>query len=276
MPASALIAVLAAALLHASWNLVLKSSSERLVAASAQVALGGIAFVPILVWRGFPTEVLPFLLASAVVEVGYIFALATAYDRADLSFVYPIARGSAPVLIAAGAFLGLSDRVTGLGWVALALICGGVLTIGLSAPTRRGAQWSLVTGFLIATYVTIDGAGVRRTSDALAYTAALFLLTATLLIPFALLMRGRTVVGLALKAEWKRQLLAGVASLGSYSLLLYASKSAPLSLVSAARESGVLFATLLGWWFLDERVIRLRLAAAALIALGVVLLALSR
>ena len=276
MPASALIAVLAAALLHASWNLVLKSSSERLVAASAQVALGGLAFIPILVWRGFPTEVLPFLLASAVVEVGYIFALATAYDRADLSFVYPIARGSAPVLIAAGAFLGLSDRVTGLGWVALALICGGVLTIGLSAPTRRGAQWSLITGFLIATYVTIDGAGVRRTSDALAYTAALFLLTATLLIPFALLLRGRAVVGSSLKAEWKLQLLAGVASLGSYSLLLYASKSAPLSLVSAARESGVLFATLLGWWFLDERVSRLRLAAAALIALGVVLLALSR
>ena len=276
MPASALIAVLAAALLHASWNLVLKSSSERLVAASAQVALAGLAFLPILVWRGFPIEVLPFLLASAVVEVGYIFALATAYDRADLSFVYPIARGTAPVLIAAGAFFGLSDRVTGLGWIALALICGGVLTIGLSAPTRRGAQWSLVTGFLIATYVTIDGAGVRRTSDALAYTAALFLMTATLLIPLALVLRGRAVVGSAVKAEWKKQLLAGVASLGSYSLLLYASRSAPLSLVSAARESGVLFATLLGWWFLDERVHRLRLVAALLIALGVVLLALSR
>ena len=159
-----------------------------------------------------------------------------------------------------GAFFGLSDRVTGLGWVALALICGGVLTIGLSAPTRRGAEWSLITGFLIATYVTIDGAGVRRTSDTLAYTAALFIMTAILLVPFALVLRGRAVVGLAVKAEWKRQLLAGVASLGSYSLLLYASRSAPLSLVSAARESGVLFATLLGWWFLDERVSRLRLA----------------
>jgi drug/metabolite transporter (DMT)-like permease len=276
MPASALIAVLAAALLHASWNLVLKSSSERLVAGSAQVALAGIAFIPVLVWRGFPTEVLPYLLGSAIVEVGYIYALAAAYDRADLSFVYPIARGSAPVLIAAGAFLGLSDRVTGLGWLALGLICGGVLMIGLSAATHRGAQWSLITGFLIATYVTIDGAGVRRTSDALAYTAALFLLTATLLVPFALVFRGRAVVGIALKAEWKLQLLAGVASLGSYSLLLYASKSAPLSLVSAARESGVLFATLLGWWFLDERITRMRLVASVLIALGVVLLALSR
>jgi drug/metabolite transporter (DMT)-like permease len=276
MPASSLIAVLAAALLHASWNLVLKSSAERLVAASTQVALAGVAFLPVLAWRGFPTEVLPFLMASAVVEVGYIFALATAYDRADLSFLYPIARGSAPVLIAVGAFFGLSDRVTGLGWPALLLICGGVLMIGLSAPTRRGAQWSLITGFLIATYVTIDGAGVRRTADTLAYTAALFSMTAVLLVPFALAVRGPAVVATALKADWKRQLLAGIASLGSYTLLLYASRSAPLSLVSAARESGVLFATLLGWWFLDEKVTRTRLTAAVVIALGVVLLALSR
>ena len=276
MPASSLIAVLAAALLHASWNLVLKSSTERLVAASTQVALAGVAFLPILVWRGFPGEVLPFLAASAVVEVGYIFALAMAYDRADLSFVYPIARGSAPVLIAVGAMFGLSDRVTGAGWFALALICGGVLTIGFSAASHRGVQWSLTTGFLIAAYVTIDGAGIRRTSDTLAYTASLYIMTAALLIPLALVVRGREVVGNALRADWKRQLLAGVASLGSYTLLLYASRSAPLSLVSAARESGVLFATVLGWWFLGERVTRTRWVAAFLIAAGVVLLSVSR
>jgi drug/metabolite transporter (DMT)-like permease len=134
----------------------------------------------------------------------------------------------------------------------------------------------LITGFLIATYVTIDGAGVRRTSDTLAYTASLFMMTGLLLVPFVLAMRGPTVVAASLKAEWKRQLLAGAASLGSYSLLLYASRSAPLSLVSAARESGVLFATLLGWWFLNERVTAWRWVAAALIAGGVVLLALSK
>jgi drug/metabolite transporter (DMT)-like permease len=276
MTAAALIAVLAAALLHASWNLVLKSSSERLVAASTQVALAGLAFLPILVWRGVPTEVFGFLVVSAIVEVAYIYALATSYDRADLSFVYPIARGSAPVLIALGAFLGLSDQVTGVGWAALALICGGVLTIGLSAPNHRGVQWSLITGLLIATYVTIDGAGVRRTSDALAYTASLYIMTALLLIPVALMVRGPGVVWSTLRADWRRQLLAGMASLGSYSLLLYVSRSAPLSLVSAVRESGVLFATLLGWRFLDERVTGPRWIAVLLIAAGVVVLALSR
>lgn len=276
MPAASLIAVLAAALLHASWNLVLKSSSERLVAAAAQVTMAGFVFLPVLIWRGFPIEALPYLLASGVVQLGYLYALATAYDRADLSFVYPIARGSAPVLIALGAFLGLSDLVQGLGWLALVLICGGVLIIGLSAPSRRGAEWSLITGFLIATYVTIDGSGVRQTDDTLAYTAALYFITAVLLVPVTLLARGSQVIGTAVKAEWRRHLFAGTASLASYSLLLYASRSAPLSLVSAARESGVVFATLLGWWVLDEHVTRPRWLAASLIAAGVVVLALSR
>ncbi len=276
MPASSLIAVLAAALLHASWNLMVKSSSERLVTAASQLALAGMAFLPVLVWRGFPTEALPYLLVSGVVQVGYVYALATAYDRADLSFVYPIARGSAPVLIALGAFFGFSDTVEGLGWLALALICGGVLIIGLSSPSRRGAEWSLITGSLIATYVTIDGAGVRQTDDTVAYVAALTLVTTAMLVPLTLALRGRQVVTGVVRAEWQRQLLGGAASMASYGLLLYASRTAPLSLVSAARESGVLFATLLGWWFLDERVTGLRWVAAMLIAAGVVLLALGQ
>ena len=276
MPALSLIAVLAAALLHASWNLVLKSSSERLVTGASQLALGGLAFLPVLVWRGFPTEALPYLLLSGVVQVGYVYALATAYDRADLSFVYPIARGSAPVLIALGAFFGFSDSLQGLGWLALALICGGVLIIGLAAPSRRGAEWSLITGSLIAAYVTIDGAGVRQTDDTVAYVGALTLITTVMLVPLTLVLRGQQVVKAVVKAEWRSQLLAGAASMASYGLLLYASRSAPLSLVSAARESGVLFATLLGWWFLDERVTRSRWIAALLIASGVVLLALGR
>jgi len=253
---------------------MLKSSAERLVTGASQLALAGLAFLPVLIWRGFPTEALPYLLVSGVVQVAYVYALATAYDRADLSFVYPIARGSAPVLIAVGAFFGLSDPVQGLGWLALALICGGVLIIGLSSPSRRGAEWSLVTGSLIAAYVTIDGAGVRRTDDTVAYVAALTLITTAMLVPLTLSLRGFQRVRAVVRAEWHLQLFAGAASMASYGLLLYASRSAPLSLVSAARESGVLFATLLGWWFLDERVTGLRWIAALLIAAGVVLLGL--
>lgn len=276
MPAAALLAVLVAALLHASWNLVVKSSSERLVAATAQVVLAGLLFFPVLIWLGPPFEVTPYLLASAVVQVGYLFALAASYDRADLSFVYPIARGSAPVLIALGALVGLSGPATGIGWLALALICGGVVMLGLSAPSHHGLGWALLTGFLIATYVTIDGAGVRQAEDVLAYTAALFFITGVLLVPLALIARGGEVVREALRVEWKRHLFAGAASLGSYGLLLFASRLAPLSLVSAARETAVVFATAGGWWFLNERVGRTRILATTIITAGVVVLALSR
>jgi drug/metabolite transporter (DMT)-like permease len=276
MPLSALGAVLAAALLHASWNLVVKSSSERLVAATAQTTLAGIVFFPVVLWRGVPTAALAFIFASALVQVVYLYSLATAYDRADLSFVYPIARGSAPVMIAVGALFGLSPLVRGPGWLALALICGGVLLVGLSAPAHHGVGWSLLTGLMIATYITIDGAGVRHAADALAYTALLYGVTAVLLVPFTLRARGYRVIAGALRLEWGRHLFAGAASLASYGLLLFASRSAPLSLVAAARETGVVFATLGGWWLLGERVSRPRLAASVVIAVGVAVLALSR
>jgi len=276
MPASALLAVLAAALLHASWNLIVKSSSDRLVAAATQVVLVGMAFIPVLIWTGLPLEAWEYVIASAVVQVGYLYSLASAYDRADLSFVYPLARGTAPLLIAVGGLIGLSTPATGIGWVALALICGGVIGIGLTAESHRGVNWSLITGVLIAAYITIDGAGVRQAESTLAYTAFLYAVTGLLLMPVVLGAKGIDKIKGALRLEWKRHLFAGGASLVSYGLLLAASLVAPLSLVAAARETGVLFATVGGWWFLHERLSRVRVLAAVVIAAGVALLALGR
>jgi len=274
MPAAALFAVLAAALLHASWNLVVKSSSERLVAAAAQIVLAALVSLPFLVWRGFPTAALGFLLASALVQTGYVYSLAAAYDRADLSFVYPLARGTAPVLIALGGLIGLSVAINGRGWLALALICGGVIALALTATSHSGVGWSLLTGVLIATYINIDGAGVARTPDTFAYTAALHAFTGVLLVPLVITLRGAALIRRAVRKEWKRHLVAGGASLLSYGLLLYASRLAPLSLVAAARETGVVFATLGGWWLLGEKVTPGRVAASILIAAGVAVLAL--
>ena len=276
MPASALVAVLAAALLHASWNLLVKSSSDRLVAAAAQVVLVAVAFIPVLIWTGLPLEAWEYVVASAVVQVAYLYSLASAYDRADLSFVYPLARGTAPLLIAVGGLIGLSTPATGIGWVALGLICGGVIGIGLSAESHHGVAWSLLTGVLIAAYITIDGTGVRQADNTLAYTAGLYAVTGVLLMPLVLWRRGLDNITAALKVEWKRHLFAGAASLISYGLLLAASLSAPLSLVAAARETGVLFATVGGWWFLQEHVSRSRVVASVVIAAGVAILALGR
>ncbi|HEX5671488.1 MAG TPA: EamA family transporter, partial [Acidimicrobiia bacterium] len=270
------VAVLAAALLHASWNLLVKSSSDRLVAAAAQVVLVAMAFIPVLIWTGLPLEAWEYVVASGMVQVAYLYSLASAYDQADLSFVYPLARGTAPLLIALGGLVGLSTPATGIGWVALALICGGVIGIGLSAETHHGVRWSLLTGVLIATYITIDGTGVRQADSTLAYTAFLYAVTGVLLMPLVLSMRGLGNIKDALRLEWKRHLFAGAASLISYGLLLAASLTASLSLVAAARETGVLFATLGGWWFLQERVSRSRVVASVVIAAGVALLALGR
>lgn len=276
MPVNALLAVLVAALLHATWNLLVKASGDRLITAAAQVVLGGLVFLPLVIGRGFPTEATPFLIASALVQAAYIYALASAYDRAELSFVYPIARGSAPLVIALGSLFGLSVRPGIAGWVALALICGGVVAIGFMAPHRHGLTPSLWTGFLIALYISIDGEGVTRTEDLLAYIAALYALAALAVIPLALLLRGPRQAARSVAGDWPSHLGGGVASMASYGLLLYASRLAPLSLVSAARETAVVFAAIGGWWFLDERIGRTRAAAIAVIALGMVVLALTR
>lgn len=276
MPTAALVAVLVAALLHASWNLLVKASGDRLVTASAQLVLAGLVSVPIVAWRGFPTEAIWFLLASSVVQVVYLYSLATAYNRADLSFAYPIARGSAPIIIALGSLAGLSTLPGLRGWLALALICGGVVGLGLASSSRHGLGPSLLTGFLIAVYISIDGAGVRATDDVIGYTASLTVLTSLLLIPAMLIARGGTQLRRALRSDWPRFLGGGVATLGSYGLLLYASQLAPLSLVAAARETSVVFAALGGWWFLDESVGRRRALAVTLIAVGMIVLAISR
>lgn len=276
MPLSALIAVLVAALLHASWNLMVKASGDRLVTASAQIVLAGIASLALVAWRGFPTSAIWFLAASAVTQVVYLYALATAYNRADLSFAYPIARGSAPIMIALGSLAGLSATPGPQGWVALTLICGGVVGLGLASASRQGLGPSLLTGFLIAVYISIDAAGVRAVDDTLAYVASLTVLTALLLVPMVMIARGSDQIRRAVRDDWPRFLGGGAASLGSYGLLLYASRLAPLSLVAAARETAVVFAAIGGWWFLNESVSRKRAMAVMAIALGMVVLALSR
>lgn len=276
MPVAAVVAVLVAALLHAGWNLVVKSSGDRLVAATSQVVLAALVSFPLVIARGFPTGGTSFLLGSAVVQVIYLYALAAAYNHADLSFVYPIARGSAPVLIALSALAGLSEPIAARGWLALALICGGVAAMGLAARSHQGLGWSLLTGLLIATYITIDGRGVTRVNDVIAYTGTLYCVTAVLLIPVVLASRGFQQVRETMTREWGRHLFAGIAGVGSYGLLLYASRLAPLSLVAAARETAVVFAAIGGWLFLGERVGRMRALAVIVIAIGVIILAASR
>ena len=259
-------------MLHASWNLLVKASNDRLVAGWAQMFFGALVFLPLIISVGVPWGAWPYFVVSAVIHVAYSLALVTAYGRADLSVVYPIARGAAPLLITVAAFAFLDDRPGPVGLGAIALLTMGVLLIGLRRG-QLGTWWALLTAALIACYTSIDGAAVRSLEESFPYTVTVFVVGAVLFTPIVL--RRRALAGLraAVRAERWQYVFAGVASAGAYGLVLIAARSAPLGLVAAVRETSVVFGALGGWLILKEPLGTQRLRAAALIAAGLVLLA---
>jgi drug/metabolite transporter (DMT)-like permease len=271
MSIAALSLVLASALLHAAWNLIVKASSDRLTAEWAQATFGALVFAPVLMVQGVPTEVWPSILVSGTVHLTYGLTLVGAYNRGDLSLVYPVARGSAPLLVTLFAALLLDDTPEMWGLVAIGLVVAGVMTVGM----RRGSHglgWALATGALIASYTLIDGAAVRDLGGSFSYTISVFAVNALLHIPVMWALRGRVRVIAAMRAEGWRHVVAGAASAGAYALVLIAARLAPLGLVSAFRETSVLFGALGAWLILREPLAGRRLQGAAMIALGLVVL----
>jgi drug/metabolite transporter (DMT)-like permease len=269
---TAFVLVLAAALLHSSWNLLVKASNDRLVAGWAQVFFGALVFLPFLLTVGIPWSAWPYFVVSGFIHVAYSLSLVTAYERADLSVVYPIARGAAPLFITAVAFAFLDDRPGVVGLGAILLLTTGVLIIGLRRG-ERGSWWALLTAAFIATYTSIDGAAVRSLGESFAYTITVFVTGALLFTPIIVWSHGWARLGTAVRRERWRYVFAGIASAGAYGLVLIAARSAPLGLVAAVRETSVVFGALGGWLILKEPLGARRLRAAALIAAGLVLLA---
>ena len=264
--------MLAAALLHASWNLLVKASNDRLVAGWAQVFFGAVVFLPFLLTVGVPWSAWPYFAVSGIIHVAYSLSLVTAYERADLSVVYPIARGAAPLFITLTAFVFLDDRPGAVGLGAILLLTTGVLIIGLRRG-ERGTWWALVTAALIATYTNVDAAAVRSLGESFAYTITVFVIGALLFTPIVVRVRTATGLRAAVRAERWRYVFAGVASAGAYGLVLIAARTAPLGLVAAVRETSVVFGALGGWLILREPLGARRLRAAVVIAAGLVLLA---
>jgi drug/metabolite transporter (DMT)-like permease len=264
--------VLASALLHASWNLVVKASADRLVAAFAQVTLGAIAFAPFLLIAGVPWGMWPWFATSSCVHLAYGLTLVGAYERGDLSLVYPIARGSAPVLVTLLAAVLLDDTPGGFGLVAIALVIAGVLYVAQGSIRSGGVTWALATAGLIATYTLIDASAVRRLDSAFAYTICVFVGNAIVYVPTISTARGAAVVRDALRREGWRHLAGGIASAAAYLLVLAAARIAPLGLVAAFRETSVVFGALGAWLLLGEHQARRRLGGAVLIAAGLAVL----
>jgi drug/metabolite transporter (DMT)-like permease len=269
--------VLLAAVLHASWNALVKSGGDPYLRLAIVNLTHSIAVLPLLPFVGFPAaEAWPWLLGSVATHLVYYCFLAAGYRVGDLSHVYPIARGIAPPLVALGALLLAGEVLSLAGSAAILLVCLGIWIVAGRGPTsRRPLLLALGTGLSIAAYTVCDGMGGRASGDVLAYIVWLFLLDGW---PFALwvaLRRGPDLVATIPRA-WKPAIGGGLMSLVAYGMVIWAMSIAPLAYVSALRETSVLLAAAIGTLLLGEPFGRRRILAAGLVVIGVAILQLSR
>jgi drug/metabolite transporter (DMT)-like permease len=270
--------VIGAGALHACWNAIAKQVTDRLMAfawiGTAATITGGV----VLCFTGLPfSTAIPFAVASAVIHVAYNLALMNSYRLGAFNQVYPIARGTSPLLVAVGAFFLAGERLSGPALLGIATLAAGLISLALSGNrlTRRDAPavWAAVlTGVTIAGYTVIDGLGVRHAHGPWAYTALLFLLQGPPMIVAAAIRRPASAW--ADRPAMSRGLLAGLLSVAAYGIVLWAQTKAPLAEVAAIRETSVVFAALIGLVALDEDFGKRRVVAAAVIAAGIVLIGL--
>jgi phosphonate utilization associated putative membrane protein len=249
--------VLLGALLHASWNALVKSSTDKALDTALIHALGSILALPLLLHAGLPPPAAwPYIAASLVIHIGYYIALTGAYKHGDLGLTYPLMRGTAPLLVALSASATLGETLSPLAWGGVLAVSCGVLALGLSRhamDSPRAVAFALTNAVVIAVYTVVDGLGVRAAGQALPYVALLFVLDGW---PFALIVlrrRGWAAVRPYAAQRWPLALGGAAASLGSYGIALWAMTRAPVASVAALRETSVLFAALLGTWLLKER-----------------------
>lgn len=258
------LAVLCGALLHASWNALIKSAPDKALDTGLVHSIGVLFAVPLLAFTGLPDAASwPFLAASALVHVAYYIALAGAYQHGDLGLTYPVMRGCAPLLVALGSHTLLGEQLSATAWAGVLAICTGVVVLGLSpasvhaAGAQRGKalRFALCNAVIIAFYTVVDGLGVRAAGDPAAYVAALFVFDG---IPYLLLVlwrrspAERTAAWIYMARRARVAWLGTLASLGSYAIALWAMTRAPVAVVAALRETSVLFAALIGVLWLRE------------------------
>lgn len=265
--ASGLLLALASAITTACAHALLKSGGDRmavrLVLGLTQTAIA----LPVVLWLPLPgAELWPWLAASAVVHVLYQLVLIKAYDSADFSVAFPLARGVAPLATAMLGVLWLGDRLTLVSWLGVAIVSAALILMAARGRiATAGLAAALCAGLLTTAYTLIDAAGVRAAPEPLHFIGWFFLLDGLALIPIALTLRGPRVLKAA-RVEWRKGVAAGVVSVLAFGSALWALALAPAGAVSALRETSVAFAVLIGWLFLKEGFSRHRLLAA----LGVV------
>jgi len=268
------LAVLAAGLLHAGWNALLKSwvRSDPMLDTAVVVAgssLWGLAVIPI---TGFPhAAAWPYIATSSVIHFGYYITLAQAYRAGDLTFAYPLMRGTAPLIVAVLGSVFLREMPSAPMMLGIALISLGIVSIAFlhrHKHPRSAANWAFANAALIAVYTLVDGTGARASANPAAYVAWLIFLEGIPFVVWVVARRGRPAIDY-LRASVRNGLIGGGCSLAAYGIVLWAMTRAPIAAVAALRETSVLFAALIGTVWLKEGFGWRRAAGAASVVAGI-------
>lgn len=275
MDAVVFAAVLIAALCHAGWNALIKLGLEPFTSTALIAVASGLIAVPLVPFIGLPSAAAwPWVVASVILHLAYYIGLSEAYRTGDMGQVYPIARGTAPLLTAAASLFFVGEELGAVGWVGVAALTTGILLLSFRggrdmAFDRRSVGFAAFTALTICGYSIVDGIGARTAGSAHAYAAVLFVCDGLCMAFFVLLRRGPTVV-IEARSYWVSGLIGGGLSLAAYWIAIWAMTKAPIALVAALRETSVLFGALIAVVFLREPVRPARVTAAAFIMAGLI------
>jgi drug/metabolite transporter (DMT)-like permease len=271
-------AVLLAAACHASWNALIKIRLDPFLAitlisaAAAIVSLLLLPFVPVP-----PLAAWPWLLASVVTHLGYYIGLSRAYQAGDMGQVYPIARGTAPLMTAAGGALLVGENFSLVGWAGILGLTSGIFLLSLRGGgalahlNRHAVGYALFTAVTICCYSLVDGIGARTAGNAHGYALWLFVIDGAFITAIALMSHGVSSAAV-MAVHWRSGLIGGVLSLVAYWIAIWAMTVAPIAMVAALRETSVLFGTAIAVVFLKEPLRPIRIAAAIVIVCGIALI----
>lgn len=278
MTPAVVLLVLFAALCHASWNAMIRMRGDKfvsitlLVTAAGLMAAPGLFFVPLL-----PDAAWPFLIVSVFVHVGYNTFLALSYNHGELTKVYPLVRGSAPLTTLAVSFLFLEEAITRNEAIGIVVLAAGIMTLALDqgwralARSPRTLAYAAITSVCITAYTLSDGLGARAAGNAHHYVVWLFVLDMLPMLAAVLMLKRNAFVA-AVGTNGMAGLAGGALSLAAYWIVIWAFTVAPIPIVAALRETSILFALLIGALWLGEKVNAIRAASILLVVCGLALM----
>jgi drug/metabolite transporter (DMT)-like permease len=274
MSAAVIGLALSAAILHATWNAFLRSGGDRLWTVTVMSFASTIVALPFVLIYPLPASgAWLYIVLSAALQVGYSIFLVAAYRYGELGQVYPIVRGTIPLLVTVGGFIITGDEINSYQIAGVVLVALGImsLALGKGRASTSSILFALVTGAIIAAYATVDSIGVRQTGQSGAYTAWVLVLYGTFLLVAFLVLRRRLVVDVRAPDTWKA-LGGGLVAMVAYGVIVAAFALGPAGPITALRETSVVFAVLIGWLFLGEALAVRRIIACVIVASGAILL----